>query len=512
MLFSSNYFVFLFLPLVLAAYHGLRIWVAVEPARYLLIAASLLFYGWWNPAYIALIMLSMGINYTLGTYIAGGQSSSIRKRYALLAGITFNLGLLGYYKYSGFLVSSISALFFDYPVIVDVVLPLAISFFTFQQVAFLVDVYRDNSIMKATSLEKYLCFVLFFPQLIAGPIVHHKQLVPQLDNASLNSVTAKQIQLGLAIFVLGLFKKVVLADQIAEISEPIFDRHAEGRELAPRTAWLGILAFTFRLYFDFSAYSDMAFGLGLMFGVILPVNFFSPYKARNINDTWGRWNITLGHFFGNYIYKPLGGRSRGPLISARNVLILMLLSGVWHGAGWNYLIWGLMHGTAMVWLLLWPVIMNRVGLHGLRNTWVYGTFFSCLFTFSFWVLSLVAFKVTRVDDMLRFYRTLFDISLAEIGEWTKLVWQQLYVFLSDLVTGGPVVASALLEGTVWLLISTVIVFLLPNVFEYFGVTRNGRIGRADLDLRKAMLVGIVGGVALAKVVSGASSEFIYFVF
>lgn len=255
----------------------------------------------------------MAVNYSFARHITSGSSEPGRNKTALVTGICFNLGLLAYYKYSAFAVASASSLFLDYPIMLDLVLPLAISFFTFQQIAFLVDVYRDASIMDDTSVEKYLCFVLFFPQLIAGPIVHRKQLVPQLGRDALNSVTAKHIQLGLAIFCLGLFKKVILADQIAEISEPSFERHAQGRDLVPRTAWLGVLAFTFRLYFDFSAYSDMAFGLGLMFGIILPVNFFSPYKATNINEIWGRWNITLGRFFGSYIFKPLGGRSRGPL-------------------------------------------------------------------------------------------------------------------------------------------------------------------------------------------------------
>ncbi|MEH6516824.1 MAG: MBOAT family O-acyltransferase [Halioglobus sp.] len=512
MLFSSTYFVFLFLPAVLAAYHGLRIGVGVGAARYLLVAASLFFYGWWNPVYIALILISIGVNYSLGTYMTGVGAAPGRSRAALISGICFNLGLLAFYKYSAFAVASVSSLFLDYPILLDVVLPLAISFFTFQQIAFLVDVYRDNSIMKETTLEKYLCFVLFFPQLIAGPIVHHKQLVPQFGNAALNSVTAKHIQLGLAIFCLGLFKKVVLADQIAEISEPIFERHAEGRDVVPRTAWLGILAFTFRLYFDFSAYSDMAFGLGLMFGIILPVNFFSPYKATSINDTWARWNITLGHFFGNYVFKPLGGRSRGSLISVRNVVILMLLSGVWHGAGWNYLVWGLMQGCAMAWLVFWPGLMSRMGLQFLRNTWIYSTFFCCFVTFAFWVLSLVAFKVTRVDDMVRFYDILFSLSFAQAGEWLGLVWQQAGVFAGNLLGGGPVLASSLLEGSAWLVISALVVFLLPNVFEFLGVTRNGRIGRANLSSGRALLVGAAGGVAVAKVISSASSDFIYFVF
>ena len=210
MLFSSTYFVYLFLPAVLLAYHSLRLTAGIGAARYLLIVASLFFYGWWNPTYIALILASIGVNYSLGRALAGQLALPMSGKPLLTVGVLFNLGLLGYYKYSGFVVGFVSGLFLDYPIMLDVILPLAISFFTFQQIAFLVDVYRDKSIMNETTLEKYLCFVLFFPQLIAGPIVHHRQLVPQLASESLNSVTLRHLQLGLAIFLLGLFKNCLL--------------------------------------------------------------------------------------------------------------------------------------------------------------------------------------------------------------------------------------------------------------------------------------------------------------
>ncbi|MFT6958867.1 MAG: alginate O-acetyltransferase complex protein AlgI [Halieaceae bacterium] len=512
MLFSSTYFIFLFLPLVLIGFHALRLLAGARAGRLLLIVASTFFYGWWNPAYVVLIVLSMVSNYTIGSLIGRAATDIRYKRLALLAGLASNLGLLAYYKYAGFIVVSVSGLLVDYPILIDIVLPLAISFFTFQQVAFLVDVYRDNSIMETTTLEKYLCFILFFPQLIAGPIVHHKQLVPQLADKVLNGITSRHIMLGIGIFLLGLFKKVVLADQIADISEPIFLRHGEGSDLDPVTAWIGILAFTFRLYFDFSGYSDMAFGLGLMFGIILPINFFSPYKATNINETWLRWNITLGQFFAAYVFKPLGGRSRNVLTTARNVLILMLLSGVWHGAGWNYLIWGLMQGSAMVWLLFWPGFISLVTSIKLRESWAYSTLFCGAITFTFWILSLVAFKVTRVEDISRYYKSMFTLSATDIGEWIESYYQQVTTFTESLFMGGSLVNSVLLEGTSWLIVSFAIVFLAPNVFQFFGITRNGRIGRAKLSVGRGVLAGVAGGLALAMTISGTSSDFIYFVF
>lgn len=512
MLFSSTHFIFLFLPLVLIGFHALRLTAGAGAGRLLLIVASTFFYGWWNPAYVILIVLSMLTNYALGLTIGKSSTSGNSKKIALLAGLALNLGLLGYYKYAGFITASVSGLFLDYPILVDIVLPLAISFFTFQQIAFLVDVYRNSSIMETTTLEKYLCFILFFPQLIAGPIVHHKQLVPQLADKVLNGITLRHLMLGIGIFSLGLFKKVILADQIADISEPIFLRHSEGRDLSPSTAWIGILTFTFRLYFDFSGYSDMAFGLGLMFGIILPINFFSPYKANNINETWLRWNITLGQFFAAYVFKPLGGRSRGSIITARNLIILMLLSGVWHGAGWNYLIWGLMQGSAMMWLLFWPKIVSRITSEKLRESWAYSTFFCCAVTFVFWIFSLVAFKVTNMKDMARYYSAMFDLSANDLVEWLSAYFQQATTFGENLLTGGPLLNSVLLEGTSWLILCFAIVFLAPNVFQFFGVTRNGRIGNAKVDLGRGILAGIAGGLAIVMTISSTSSDFIYFVF
>ena len=512
MLFSSSIFLFLFLPAVLLGFYGLRRLVGFREARLFLILASLFFYGYWNPVYIFLILGSIAANLWLARAIVGSAESSVPNRRALVCGVLFNLALLGYFKYSIFIANSFVMFASGEPLFLQITLPLAISFFTFQQVAFLVDVYKDPTLLRSTGWESYLLFVTFFPQLIAGPIVHHKALVPQLNEDTLGKVVSSTVTLGIGIFLLGLAKKTLLADQLGQISGPVFERLASGTDLGAVEAWLGILVYTFRLYFDFSAYSDMAFGLGLLFGVILPINFFSPYKAGNINDTWQRWNITLGNFFGHYVFRPLGGRKRGHLVTVRNLMVIMLLSGVWHGAGWNYLLWGVMQGLAMGVGFLWPYAMAAMGLSTWRDHAWYSRCFAIPLTFAFWVLSLVAFRVTDTDDVWRFYGSLFSLSWADVME----AWARLGLDVTRIVDAAAGAASfrssSELHSVLALLICFPLVFAAPNVFQFFGVTRNGRIGAAGVSAWQGLWVGVLAALAAAQVIGGNSNEFIYFAF
>lgn len=354
MLFNSYAFIFLFLPVVLFGFYWFGSRERQQSAIAWLVVASLFFYGWWNPIYLILIISSMVFNYTIGTAMLAQAS---KKRVLLLLGITVNLGLLGYFKYANFFVDSLNSLIGSSFALEKIVLPLAISFFTFQQITYLVDTYNLKGFYEQHFLH-YALFVTFFPQLIAGPIVHHREMLPQFASDTPYRLKADRLAIGITIFAIGLFKKVILADGIAIYATPVFNAAKEGVALAFFEAWGGALAYSLQLYFDFSGYSDMAIGLGWMFGVRLPLNFNSPYKATSIISFWRRWHITLSRFLRDYLYIPLGGNRKGEVRRITNVMITMLLGGLWHGAGWIFVFWGGLHGIYLVinnvWRRLFP--------------------------------------------------------------------------------------------------------------------------------------------------------------
>ena len=356
MLFNSYEFLLAFLPATLALYFVTARWVGSRAALAILVAASLFFYGWWNPKYLALLGFSMVANFFLGNGIR--EAEPARKKWLLTAGIAGNLALLGWFKYAGFLAESINAAAGLGLPVPSIVLPLAISFFTFQQIAYLADTYYGFVAEK--SFLRYSLFVCFFPQLIAGPIVHHTEMLPQFAEPGRFKPSWDSLAVGSAIFSIGLFKKVVLADTVALWADPVFDAAAGGAQPGFLAAWGGALAYTLQLYFDFSGYSDMAVGLARLFNIHLPINFFSPYKARNISDFWRRWHITLSRFLRDYLYIPLGGNRRGRNRRYLNLMVTMLLGGLWHGAGWTFVVWGALHGAYLGIALAWPSI--RAGL------------------------------------------------------------------------------------------------------------------------------------------------------
>jgi alginate O-acetyltransferase complex protein AlgI len=343
MLFSSYVFLFLFLPVTL----GVFLWLGRTERRAAalswLVVTSLFFYGWWNPAYLLLIVGSMGFNYAAGHVL---RTTPRRRGLLLTLGVAANLALLGYYKYAGFFVSNVNALCGTGWAVPAIVLPLGISFFTFQQISFLVDSCRDDA--PRCGFQEYCLFVTFFPQLIAGPIVHHKEMMPQFERPDVFHLNWANLAAGFTMFTIGLFKKVALADQLARFASPVFGAAERAVPLSLVEGWGGALAYTFQLYFDFSGYSDMAVGLGLLFGIRLPRNFNSPYKARSIIDFWRRWHITLSRFLRDHLYIPLGGNRKGEARRLVNVLVAMLLGGLWHGAGWTFVAWGALHGLALV--------------------------------------------------------------------------------------------------------------------------------------------------------------------
>lgn len=353
MLFNSYFFILVFLPIVIAGFYLIGDRGGHRLAISWLVAASLFFYAWWNPAYLSLMMISILFNYALGVFLGDKKSKvSFRKRKLILfTGVAVNLMMLGYFKYANFFVDNLNTLTGSNVDFSHIVLPLAISFFTFQQIAYLVDAWRGET--REYSFLHYCLFVTFFPQLIAGPIVHHKEMLPQFANNLVYRFNHTHLAVGVTIFTLGLFKKVMLADNIAVYASPVFDAAEQGITLTFFEAWGGTLAYTLQLYFDFSGYSDMAIGLARMFGILLPLNFFSPYKSRNIIEFWRRWHMTLSRFLRDYLYIPLGGNRKGLLRGYMNIIVTMLLGGLWHGAGWNFVIWGALHGFYLVCNHVW---------------------------------------------------------------------------------------------------------------------------------------------------------------
>lgn len=374
MLFNSFEYIFLFLPITFFIYFYLTSKRLIIGSKAFLVFASLFFYSWWNVLYLPLILGSMLFNYVIGTSL-GRQEVRISRKSLLLFGIIGNVSLLGYFKYTDFFIDNLNYWIFteDIPNL-DLVLPLAISFFTFQQIAYLVDSYRGET--KEYDLLNYALFVTFFPQLIAGPIVHHKEMMPQFASRWNLVKNYKNIATGMFIFSIGLFKKVVIADTFALWANTGFDGNLP---LTFFEAWATSLSYTFQLYFDFSGYTDMAIGVALLFNIKLPINFNSPYKATNIQDFWRRWHITLSRFLRDYVYIPLGGNRKGELNTYTNLFATFLIGGLWHGAGWTFVAWGAMHGVAMIihrtWhkfgfklntIIAWLVTFNFINL-----TWVF---------------------------------------------------------------------------------------------------------------------------------------------
>jgi alginate O-acetyltransferase complex protein AlgI len=346
-LFNAYDFLFAFLPITLVG-HVFALRRGPRQAMAWLLAASLFFYARWYWPYLLLLLASMAANYRLGQVLSTEALDEPRRRRLLIAGVSANLGLLGFFKYGGFLADNLALLGLDLGM-PDVALPLAISFFTFQQVAYLVDAHRR--LIRAHDAVDYALFVSFFPQLVAGPIVHHHELLPQLVAGTPPSAEDRSV--GLTIFLIGLAKKVLIADALAPYANTTFSFVADGRTPTVVSAWSGVLAYHFQLYFDFSGYSDMAIGLGRLFGITLPANFDAPYRASDIGAFWRQWHMTLSRFLRDYVYIGLGGNRYGEARRNFNLFATMFLGGLWHGAGWTFVLWGGLHGVYLVIHQLW---------------------------------------------------------------------------------------------------------------------------------------------------------------
>ncbi|MEI6321666.1 MAG: MBOAT family O-acyltransferase [bacterium] len=470
--------------------------------------ASILFYGYWNPKFVIVLLGSILVNYNAGNLIATAKID--RKKILLIIFIIFNLSLLGVFKYANFFISSANAIGFKYNYI-DIVLPLGISFFTFTQIAYLVDVYRKISIER--NFIHYLLFVTWFPHLIAGPVLHHKQMMPQFANKETSKLIYQSIAAGLTLFSFGLFKKVIFAEQYARYSTPLFN--ANITEYPPMFigAWTAGISFALQIYFDFSGYSDMALGISKMFGIKLPLNFNSPYKASSIIDFWRRWHISLSIFLKNYLYIPLGGNRKGVSIRYYNILITMLLGGLWHGAGWNFVLWGGLHGTYLIINHFWSDLKH----FRLKYYFRFNHAFSVVLTFLCVVVAWIPFRATNINSTYALWRGMFGFNGISFAESLSVKYK--FLNISSLQFNGFIPGSSISfpETVAWLFVGLIVVWFFPNtqrLLSHYDITCDELPQPQSNIWPLTPLYGIITGLILfiAIISINKVSEFLYFQF
>jgi alginate O-acetyltransferase complex protein AlgI len=489
MLFSSPEFLFGFLPATIVTTLLASYFLGKPATVAVLIAASMFFYAWWSPSFLILLIGSVVVNYTIGRSLTHHPS-----RLRLSAGIAFNLGLLGYFKYVNFFLGTLNALGGTHMAVAQVALPLGISFFTFQKIAFLVDAHRGR--VRHLDPLSFFLFVFFFPQLISGPIVHHSEFIPQLREKTRITVRFDDFWIGLAILSVGLAKKVVIADSLATYADPVFASNYGPRALLD--AWGAVLCFTLQIYFDFSGYSDMAIGLARIFGIKLPLNFDSPYKAHNIIEFWRSWHMTLSRFLRDYVYIPLGGNRHGRARRYANLMLTMLLGGLWHGASWTFVFWGGYHGALLIVNHGWRVALRATGRDPDRPS-VPGRVLGVLVTFLAVEVGWVFFRAAD--------------------------WNIATSILSAMVGANGLAASqnaAFADANIfiWLAILLATVWFAPNTQQWLAQFEPAlSVPRRTADTREGYLAPFlsfitVGGVfaVLVMVTRTGASPFIYFVF
>ncbi|QJR16178.1 MBOAT family O-acyltransferase [Usitatibacter palustris] len=478
MLFNSYEFLLAFLPLAVLGYFALK-----GHGNLFLVAASLFFYAWWRVEFIALLIASIAVNFTIGRAIVQRAARGEATKALLVAGIAFDLLLLGYFKYANFFAENVAALLGIAVPKLDVVLPIGISFFTFTQIAFLVDAHQKKA--AEPNLTNYALFVTYFPHLLAGPILHHREMMPQFADASLKRVDWDNVARGLALLAIGLAKKVLIADPLSVWANAGF---AAAPTLGFGDAWLATLCYTLQLYFDFSGYTDMALGMALMMNIRLPENFNSPYRSRNLQDFWRRWHMTLMRFLRDYVYIPLGGNRRGATLTAAFLVLTFTLGGLWHGANWTFVLWGLANGLGLVVVRLW----SRTGI-------AMPVFLAWAITFLAVNLGWVLFRAPDLATAGSMYQAL--VGAHGFGALTVTEWRWI-PSLPQLT-----LASA---ATNWDNVSTFITLLAAGFIAAWprnsmAIVREMRFG---WPLQAATALALVAGVlALAN-----PTEFLYFNF
>ncbi|MFW2378358.1 MBOAT family O-acyltransferase [Aliarcobacter butzleri] len=488
MLFNSYEFIFIFLPVMFVIYFYLNSKRLILGAKIWLVVGSLFFYSYWNVIYLPLILLSIFVNYGVGLSLVNHEKIRISSKTILSFGIVFNLGLLGYFKYTDFFLDNFNGIFGTNIPLPHIILPLGISFFTFTQIAFLVDAYKQEA--KEYSLINYMLFVTYFPHLLAGPILHHKEMMPQFASKYNWVKNYRNIALGLFIFSIGLFKKVVIADTFAVWANAGFDT---ATTLNLIEAWATSLSYTFQLYFDFSGYTDMAIGISLMFNIKLPINFNSPYKALSIQDFWRRWHMTLSRFLRDYLYIPLGGNRKGNVRTYVNLITTFLLGGLWHGAGWTFIIWGLLHGIALAIHRFWQSL-------GFRMNKILAWFI----TFNFINITWIFFRAKDFESAMKVLGSMFSFDNIVLPE--KLLTK--FQFLTELgIDSGKVfinIAAKADEIFIFTTLSFIIIFYFKNSMELGN--------KIKFNIWTLIFLVIFYNISFFMMEQSIISEFLYFNF
>ncbi len=529
MLFNSWVFIFAFLPTVYVGYLIARRFPDHRLAVLWLALASLFYYGWGGLGFLAIFICTKVVNAGIGRLLLWPRLSRRQSRIAFAVGIAANLATLGYFKYTAFLIANANSAFGTGWTVPHILLPIGISFFTFQNIAFLADIYSGK--VKRFSVLDYVFFISFFPQLIAGPIVHHSEVMPQVRDAVKGPVF-DNFCIGFSIFCIGLLKKVVVADACAVYADAGYATVHGGHPLDPAAAWITAVAYSFQIYYDFSGYSDMAIGLGRMFGFRLPLNFFSPYRSVNVVEFWRRWHITLSRFLRDYLYFPLGGNRFGPVRQAINLATVMLLGGLWHGANWTFVLWGAIHGALLG--ITHGLSQTALG----RSRWL-GTMpvrgAGIALTFVLVTLAWVPFRSASLDEAVQMFRLMFAVDAAPGAVLTSieaflhvqfqgwriidvLSWMPAREFWPAVLPPDFLTTSR--PVGLWLALVAAITFLLPNTSQIFARFEPGlglaayptppRLALPRLGPAAAFLVGGVFVICVLHL--SRISPFLYFQF
>jgi alginate O-acetyltransferase complex protein AlgI len=510
-LFNSFEFIFAFLPILLIGFFALAK-IRRELATGWLFLASVFFYGWFDWKYVGLLLVSIAFHFFIGLKLVDEQFK--RRKALLIAAIAIDLLLLIYFKYADMFIGTWNLAGGSQADLLRVVLPIGISFFTFTQIAFLVDVYEGK--VKEVNPLHFGLFVTYFPHLIAGPVLHHKEMMPQFASPAIYKPRATLLALGLGVFCVGLAKKVLLADNLAPFANVVFNYKFEGGLFE---AWNGVLAYTFQLYFDFSGYSDMAVGLSMMLGVRLPINFYSPYKSLNISEFWRRWHMTLSRFLRDYLYIKMGGNRKGKARRYFNLIMTMFLGGLWHGAGWNFAIWGLLHGLYLCVHEGWRASLGRF-VPSNRFT----SALSVALTFLACVWAWVPFRATGFEATQDLWAALLGMRGLFLPEVFFSTFRGMALTLAGMgfkpaVGGG----TNFVYGYAWVGAAALIAFFTPNTYQWF---RRFRPALMDAELMHktrtsknftvrftsawAVVLGL--GFAVCVLFISRPSEFLYFQF
>lgn len=529
MLFNSFSFIFIFLPIT---YLAAILLSRFHKNAYILVLtiASCVFYAIWDFKFLLLLLCSAVINFCFSKYIS--ENNKKNKKNILIIALVFNLSLLGYFKYINFFVSEISTFFSLQNDTLAIILPLGISFYTFTQIAFLVDVYRGN--VSEYSLTRYLLFVTYFPHLIAGPVLHHKQMMPQFSIQKYSIYKRQNIEIGLTIFIIGLVKKIFFADSLALFSTPVFVAANEGTILSFFEAWVGAISYTLQLYFDFSAYSDMAIGLSLIFNIKLPLNFNSPYKSKNIIDFWRSWHMTLSTFLRDYLYIPLGGNRCSSSRRYINLMVTMVLGGLWHGAGWTFIIWGGLHGFYLIVNHMWRFTQHKLNI---RSSTVFTVILSQMLTFLAVVVAWVFFRADSVTAALSILSSMAGAHGISIPSTFEPLFFNIanFVFFNNFSFEGifpnQLFSYSNIIVIVAMLFGLIIVFLFPNTHQIMrnhSICWEDSVGRQvpsntfpsliyqkmiwTATVKNGLLAGLLFFWILLLILNNKNSEFLYYQF